>query len=199
MNQAQCVIDLFDAGAVRVGQFTLASGKTSSVYIDLRVIISYPALLKQVSEMIWHQIKSLPCDVLCGVPYTALPIATTISILHDKPMVMVRKEAKTYGTKKLIEGAYQTGDRCIVIEDLVTTGGSVIKAAEQLKAEGLTIQDVVVLIDREQGGRAQVEAAGFHLHAAFKISEILTLLKTQNKLTVHEWQYVELFLKELVS
>ena len=197
MTDKELALSLYDIGAIRIGDFTLASGKQSSVYIDLRQIISYPQLLHAIAEKIWEPIAALKPDLICGVPYTALPIATAISLAHNIPMVMVRKEAKTYGTKKLIEGVFHPNQTCMMIEDLVTTGGSAIKVAEQLKAEGLIVTDIAVLLDREQGGPKAITTAGFTLHAAFKITEIFSILKNANKFTVTEWEKVEGFVAAL--
>ncbi len=113
------------------------------------MIISYPGLLKSISESFWAISKNLHFDILCGVPYTAIPIATAISITHELPMVMRRKEVKEYGLKKAIEGKYKKGDQCLIIEDLVTSGKSVIETIQPLSELGVVIKDIIVLIDRE--------------------------------------------------
>ncbi len=110
--------DLFHIGAIKTGAFQLKSGLISPIYIDLRLIISYPRILSQISELMLNQLMSntststgeLPFDCICGVPYTALPIACCMSITHSIPMVIKRKEgAKQYGTKQALEGSFQKG------------------------------------------------------------------------------------------
>jgi len=173
-------VDLVKAGCVKFGTFTLKSGATSPIYFDLRVVVSYPKLLQRVADRMWKQMTDggVKFKHLCGVPYTALPIATLMSTKHDVPMLMRRKEVKKYGTKKQIEGVYEKGDKVMIVEDLVTSAMSCFETIEPLKDLGLEVTDVVVLLDREQGGEANLSKGGIRLHACFKLSELMgNLLK----------------------
>jgi uridine monophosphate synthetase len=163
----------------------------------LRQIIAYPRLLKEIGEQLWQHVQQKSPDLLCGVPYTALPIATTISVAHTIPMVMVRKEPKAYGTKKQVEGVFNAGQTCFIIEDLVTTGGSVLKAAAILEETGLVVNDVAVVIDRQQGGKENLAAKGYQLHALMSISELLKTLQDAGKLSLAEKEKAQEFLGTL--
>lgn len=162
---------------IQYGDFLLKSGQRSSIYIDLRVIVSYPELLKAVSEKIWEKIQGCRFDKICGVPYTALPIATAISLMHNCSMVLCRKEAKEHGLKKRIEGHFQPGQECVIIEDVVTSGGSILETIAVLENEGLKVNHVVTFIDRDQGGKANLKAKGYTLHSVYTLPELLKIQK----------------------
>lgn len=189
------ILNLYEIEAVKFGDFTLKSGIQSPIYIDLRVIISYPRILKQISALLWEKIKPLPHDLLCGVPYTALPIATALSIAHDIPMVMRRKESKDYGTKKMIEGVFKPGQTCLIIEDIITSGASILETAEPLQKEGLAIADAIVVLNREQGGQKKIEAKGIRLHALLTISDLVATLQASEKITSDTAKSVRHFLE----
>ncbi len=171
-NTSALIAKLFEIGAIKFGNFVLKSGATSPIYIDLRMIIAYPSLLKKISEMIWEKIKPLSFNLVCGVPYTALPLATAISLTHNIPMLMKRKEAKDYGTKKMIEGIYKEDDRCVIIEDVITSGMSILETIDALKEEKLDIRDIVVVVNREEGGKERLEALGFNVYPLISMKDI---------------------------
>ena len=135
MEKQSLLEALVNIGVIKWGEFTLRSGEISPIYIDCRAIISYPQLLCAVGIALWDKVKHLKPSLLCGVPYTALPMATSISLDQNLPMLMCRKEIKEYGTKKQIEGVFKSGQDCLIVEDVVTTGGSVLKIAEILKID----------------------------------------------------------------
>lgn len=174
MMEKQKLLDaLINLGVIKWGNFTLRSGEISPIYIDCRSIISYPPLLRAVANALWGKIKHLKPSLLCGVPYTALPMATAISLDQNLPMLMCRKEIKEYGTKKQIEGVFKLGQDCLIVEDVVTTGGSVLQIAESLKKHDIEVKDIVVLVDRQQGGKEALLAAGYRLHSVYTLDGII--------------------------
>jgi orotate phosphoribosyltransferase len=178
MDKVIIAQQLHEIGVIKRGNFTLKSGATSPIYFDLRAIVSYPHLLKAVADSLWQCVKDVKTDRICGVPYTALPIATVISIANNIPMVMVRKEVKKHGTGQQVEGHYEPGQNCIVIEDVVTTGGSVLTTVEQLRAVGLQVSEVVAFLDRENGGKENLAKAGCRLTSVFRLNELLSEYST---------------------
>lgn len=183
---------------VKFGQFKLKSGILSPIYIDLRILVSYPKILAEVSAQIYNvalKERVKPFDLVCGVPYTALPMATVLAVHHNIPMVVVRKETKDYGTKQQIEGKFSPGQNCLVIEDIVTSGGSVIGVAQLLKKAGLDVTDLAVFLDREQGGKDNIQNQGYKLHYVVKISEVLLILRSHQRITEEKYNEALTFIR----
>jgi uridine monophosphate synthetase len=179
MNKQQLLHQLHKIGCIKTGHFTLKSGLTSPIYLDMRQIISYPTLLQAVADHLWQTIKDYQPDLLCGVPYTALPIATAMSLAHEIPMVMRRKEIKAYGTKQQVEGNFYLNQPCYIIEDVVTTGSSILETVADLQSVGLQVPYVATFIDREQGGKDALAEHGIHLVSVLTLTEIMDELKLE--------------------
>lgn len=193
------IIDsLIEIGAVKFGEFTLKSGQISPIYIDLRIIVSFPQLLKDIATEIIKKTQEvgIDCQRVAGIPYTGLPMATAISLEADIPMVYARKEAKNYGTAKLIEGCYEKGDNVLVIDDLITSGDSKFETFTPFEQDGLIVSDVIVLIDREQGGAKKLELRGYQLHSIISIYDILERLKNLDQISQEKYEEIMIFLKE---
>lgn len=140
--------------------------------------------------------EELEYDLIAGIPYTALPIASIISINKKVPMIYARKEAKDYGTKKKIEGKYERGQTCVVIDDLITTGDSKFETAAPFEEEGLKVKDFIVLIDREQGGGDLLKSKGYSLHSILPITELLDTLSEKRKITAAEYKKATEFIEK---
>ncbi len=185
------ILTLFDIGAVQFGDFTLASGQQSPVYIDLRLLISHPRVLALAAQIYAALIRGLITERLAGVPYAALPLATAVSLETGIPLIFPRKEPKNHGRGRTVEGAFQPGDRVVVIEDLVTTAGSLIQSISTLRAAGLNVEHAVALIDREQGGARLLARHGVQLHAAISFSQLLETLFQANRIPPDTYQAVK--------
>ena len=187
------ILDLARIGAVRFGTFTLKSGKTSPIYIDLRLLASHPDVLRRSATAYAGLLQDIAYDRIAAIPYAGLPIGTAVALETGRPLIYPRKEAKSYGTRRAIEGTFEAGDRAIVLDDLITTGGSKVEAIAPLKEAGLDVRDVVVLIDRESGGREELARQGYHLHAVLTLHQILDVLAAQGQIgeaqraTVLDW------------
>ena len=186
---------LHDLGCVRFGDFTLVSGQRSPIYLDLRLLVTSPTALKRAAEAYVEILASLSFDRLAGIPYAALPIATAVALQMDVPLVYPRKEVKEYGTRRGIEGHFERGERVVVLDDLITTGGSKLRAIEPLEKAGLEVKDVVVLVDRGQGGGEELAEHGYALHSVLTLQEMLGILAEHGRISPEQRDDVLAFLK----
>ena len=175
-NLVRC---LFEAGCIQFGKFELKSGIMSPIYIDLRILASRPKILKPLGGFAAKICSEIGCDRIAAIPYAGLPIGTATSLAGEIPMIYPRREKKAYGTGRIIEGEYNKGDKVLVIDDIVTDGTSKIEAIQSLQKAGLFTTDILVVIDREQGGEKILAEAGYQLHSLCTLSEVLEVLESE--------------------
>lgn len=163
--------------------------------MNLKVRLSH--LQELITSLLLDQgTKNIQYDHVCGVPYTALPIATLLGVKVKKSMLMRRKETKAYGTKKSIEGHYKAGQTCLIIEDVVTSGSSVLETVRDLRKEGLVVNNTVVILDREQGGIKNLNANDVQVKSLFTMSTLIEILSENGKITEETVKKVKDYLKE---
>jgi len=187
-SKESLVLRLFDLGVLQFGSFKLKSGLESSFYLDFRRIISYPDLVTDISQRLWNLISKENFDHICGVPYAALSLAASMSVLGNKPLIIKRKEVKTHGTKKSIEGVFHAGQSCLLVEDVISSGISLKEAIESLEQEGLKIKHLVAICDRMQGGVKSLQRHGYEVHCLLSMQEILDILMKHNKISVAHYE-----------
>jgi uridine monophosphate synthetase len=177
--------ELINVGCVQYGDFTLKSGAKSNIYVDLRIIPSFPSLFKTISNELTQLIisQNIQFDFICGVPFGGLSYATAIALNMNKPTLLVRKEVKTHGTKKNIEGVFQKGQHVILIEDVITSGQSILEIAEILKKEGLNVIHAFVILNREEKGEENLKE--------IKLSSVLKLKDLKQKEEKIEKSFIE--------
>ncbi|QIK16849.1 orotate phosphoribosyltransferase [Blattabacterium sp. DPU] len=195
-EKEQFFLEIYNLGIIKFGNFTLKSGMESPIYIDFRPIASRPNLLIKLSDLLIHEVPSYNFELICGVPYAALPIATTLSLRSKIPLIIKRKENKGYGTERMIEGIYQKGQNCLIIEDVITSGDSLLKTVIDLEKEGLIIQNIMSILDREQGGIENIKKRGYNIRTLFRIGEVFKILKKKHFLKEKEIHMIQFFFKK---
>ena len=167
---------LVKTGATKFGLFKLSSGKLSPYYIDLRMIPGDPKALQTVIEiyetMTRSKIGVTSFDRIAGVPTAGVPYASILAYTLSKPFLYVRREAKTHGGERRVEGQLFPGERVVLVDDLITTGKNTLQAAEAIRAEGGKVEDVIVLIDRQEGGAAALAQAQLKLCSFTTVTKI---------------------------
>ena len=169
---------------IKFGDFTLASGKKSSYYIDLRLVPSYPhefrKMIKYLENEITQNIGLDEFDSIVSVPTGGLVIASALAIETVKPLIYVRSKPKDYGTSKSVEGKIHERMKVIMIDDVATTGGSVANAIKALKEINISIRDTYVIVNRMEGADKALAELGVRMHSILNILQITETLYEQN-------------------
>ncbi|NUB93047.1 orotate phosphoribosyltransferase [Haloterrigena sp. SYSU A121-1] len=171
MTNEALIAALRDAEAVKFGEFELSHGGTSEYYVDKYLFETDPDCLEAVAEAFADRLAA--DDKLGGVALGGVPLAAATSVAAGVPYVIARKQRKEYGTGNLIEGRLEDGEEVVVVEDIVTTGTSLVEAVEALREAGATVERALVVVDREEGGRETVEEAGVEMEALVTASDLL--------------------------
>jgi len=174
---------LYQKGVIKFGDFTLASGKKSSYYVDLRLVPSYPhqfrSMIKYLQNSIIDNTGLDHFDSLVSVPTGGLIIASALAIETVKPLIYVRSKPKDYGTSKSVEGQITKGMKVVMIDDVATTGGSVVNAIKSLRESDIVIEDAYVIVNRMEGADEALKELGVKMHSMFNIIQITQALHEQ--------------------
>lgn len=167
---------LTNINALRFGLFNLSSGKISPYYVDLRIVPSFPDAFRDICSLyiqtITTQIGTDNFDRIAGIPIAGIPFSSQIAYSLKKPFLYVLKGVKRQSRERRVEGILTSGDRVLLVDDLITTGLTLKEAADAVRAEGGVVTEAVVFIDREEGGKELMEKHGVKLHSMISIGEI---------------------------
>ena len=179
MNE-KLIIELYNNNCIKFGNFTLKNGNKSSIYIDLKNIISYPHITNYITEIIHKKIKTLQFNRILGIQYGAIPIVSIISANYNIPMIMIRNEIKKYRFKNLIEGEYNENDKIIIIDDTISTGSSITKFLNILKKTKLEIIEIITICDRRETFDILKE---YNIHSLFTYNDIIDVLEKNKRIS----------------
>jgi orotate phosphoribosyltransferase len=170
MNDQALIQRICDAALLR-GTFTLRSGRVSSYYLDKYLFETQPDILAELGRRFADRTED-GVDRLAGAELGGIPLVAAAAMATGKPCVLVRNQKKEYGTAKQLEGQLEEGDKVMIVEDVVTSGGQVLESASILKQAGAEIVKIVAVIDREEGGRENIESAGYRFEALFTKTDL---------------------------
>jgi len=193
LTEELCTL-LMRVSAMKFGTFTLASGKLSPYYVDLRIVPSFPDAYRLTCDafiqLITHDVGLDKFNRISGIPTAGIPFASAVAFQMKKPFLYTRKEVKTHGRERMVEGILLPGDKVLIMDDLITTGGSLINAAKAMRAEGGIVNDAVVLIDREEGGKETLAKEKIKLHSLTKMSEVAKVLLKAGTLSSEQYKSI---------
>jgi len=157
--------------AVLHGDFTLRSGRKSTWYIDKYLFTTQPDILRALGEMFANKIPS-STTLLAGAELGGVPLVTTAALASGLPCIFIRNQKKEYGTSRQLEGKLSGDDNVVIVEDIATTGGQVLEAAEIIKESGATVEAIIAVIDRCEGARENIESAGYQFVSLFTTQDL---------------------------
>src|SRR5512139_4193231 len=196
----QVGILLIKNNAIKFGDYILASGKKSPYYIDLRQTISSPITMDWIANaftrIILNEIGRDRIDKILGVPTAGVPFATVVSQKLSLPLIYCRQARKEHGVRKKVEGTLERNDRVLIVDDLITTGESVIEGAEVVRDQGGVVNELVVLLDREQGGQEKLRSFRIEPHVLFKISDAMVWLHKVGLIEDEIYETVKKYVEE---
>jgi orotate phosphoribosyltransferase len=188
----ELALGLLEAGALRFGLFRLTSGKESTYYIDLRALASYPRLFRLALRALSSRLEELPeHDALCSVPTSGLIFASALAYRLRLPLVYVRKDQREHGLGREVEGRLRRGWRVALVDDVATTGGTLLSAAKALRRAGAKPIGAVVLVDRLEGARAALKRSGLQLRAYCDILSLARVLAEEGRLSEARLRLIE--------
>lgn len=196
-KKEEIILDLFKIGAIKFGSFKLKSGLISPYYLDLRFLCSYPEVLKKIAAAYAQVLKRLKFNLIAGVPYAAIPISTAISLGYQWSMIFTRKEVKNHGIQRPIEGVYKKDQKVVIIDDVISDGASKLETISPLESNGLKVKDIIVLLDRCQGGPAILRRKGYTCHSLLTMKDVLKILKVKRKISKKTVEKSEKFMSSL--
>jgi len=197
---------LFDMGCVKFGEFRLKlherqpDAPLSPVYVDLRLLQSHPGVLRDVAGWMALSLGDYRLSAgaegsvslrVAGVPVAGVPIATAVSLATGVPAVTPRTDRKAHGTGAPVDGEYAEGDRVVLVDDLITGADSKLEAIGVLERAGLAVAEVLVVLDREQGGSEELRGRGYRVVSMFKMRELLSLYRGWSLIT--DEQFAEVY------
>ena len=173
--------------ALRFGTFTLSGGKLSPYYVDLRIVPSFPGAFERIQklyqELAEKEVKVTSFKRIAGIPTAGIPFASVLAYLLRKPFLYIRKDVKAHGRERKVEGILHPGDSVLLVDDLITSGNSLLTAAKAIRSEGGTVEDALILIDRGEGGRETLAKNGIRLHYLTTIIDVADILFRMEILT----------------
>jgi len=187
---------LTDANVVKFGEFTLASNLVSPIYVDLRVLPSYLESFKTVTGELAKLVKKLKPDVVAGAETAGIPLSTAIALKTNIPMIYVRKRPKSYGTQEMIEGVLKKDAKVVLIDDMATNAFSKLKFIDGIRNSEGIVEDVVIVLDREQGGVESLAKENVKLHSLITLKELLSYMKENNMLDEDKYNEILNYLKQ---